>query len=48
MKKAILKIIAGLLLILGGVYGVNLVYEGIDELGKLDEMVLDLPAEQEK
>lgn len=43
ITKAILKIVTGLILILGGVYGVHLVVQGVDELGTLDQMQLDVP-----
>lgn len=41
-KKAITKIVIGVLLILGGFFGVKLVFEGVDELGHLDQMQLDV------
>lgn len=40
MKKPLIKIIIGILLIVGGLFGVSLVREGVKELGTLGQMRL--------
>lgn len=43
-----LKIIIGIVLIIIGFFGLKLTFEGVQEIGDLDKIKLDQPAEGEK